>query len=222
MLSSTLIRKNWTALTGLFLCLFLVVHLVGNLQLLLPAEQAREQFNLYARVLSGSLIIQGMAWLLFASIAAHAGLALALTVKNRSAAHGGYVRDTRHRVSAWHTRNMGLLGVIVLVFIVVHLKDFWYVYMFGAPAVDAEGQKDLYQVVVTAYQQGWYVALNVAAFLALGAHLSHGFAAAFRTLGAYPPRLSRLVRGAGFAFTFVVTGGFVLIPLYIFLARGPS
>src|ERR1700730_8662964 len=57
-LSHTLSRKNLMALTGFFLCFFLVIHLFGNLQLLLPAEAARWQFNFYSKLLSENLFIQ--------------------------------------------------------------------------------------------------------------------------------------------------------------------
>src|SRR5580692_13086141 len=81
-LSHTLSRKNLMALTGLFLCLFLVIHLFGNLQLLLPAETARWQFNFYSKLLSENLFIQLISYVLFASILAHILYALFITVKN--------------------------------------------------------------------------------------------------------------------------------------------
>ncbi len=69
-LSHTLSRKNLMALTGLFLCFFLVIHLFGNLQLLLPAEAARWQFNFYSKLLSENLFILLISYVLFASILA--------------------------------------------------------------------------------------------------------------------------------------------------------
>jgi len=73
------------ALTGLFLCLFLVVHLFGNLQLLLPVEVAQWQFNFYSKLLSKNLFIELISYVLFASILAHALYALFITIKNKQA-----------------------------------------------------------------------------------------------------------------------------------------
>src|SRR5580704_4442852 len=79
----TLSRKNLMALTGFFLCFFLVIHLFGNLQLLLPAEVARWQFNFYSKLLSENIFIELISYVLFASILAHAIYALLITIQNR-------------------------------------------------------------------------------------------------------------------------------------------
>src|SRR4029077_12129042 len=85
LLSHTLSRKNLMALTGFFLCLFLVIHLFGNLQLLLPAEAARWQFNFYSKLLSENIFIQLISYFLFATILGHAAYALLITRQNRRA-----------------------------------------------------------------------------------------------------------------------------------------
>ena len=205
------------ALTGLFLCLFLVVHLAGNLQLLLPQEKAMTQFNLYSKVLSGNYFIKAVSWLLFLSIALHSIYALIITIKNRKSSGGGYAYDRRKVVSKWYSRNMGLLGSLILLFLIIHLKDFWYQYSFGNLPTDSEGNKDLFTVVVTAYGKLWYVFLNIAAFIALGYHLLHGFYSAFKTLGAYRSKLSRVLYYLGIGFTLIITTGFIIIPVYVYL-----
>jgi len=215
---TTLARKSVMALTGLFLCVFLVTHLLGNLQLLMPAEKAQLQFNWYATFLSSIIIIKMIAWLLFASIAAHVVYALILTVKNKQARNSQYVYDARKNVSPWYTRNMGLLGTIILIFLMIHLKDFWYVYNYGNLPVDPQGHKDLYTIVVRAFSQWWYVALHVIAFMALGYHLLHGFVSAFRTLGVYHHRYGKWLYYLGICYTVVITLGFICIPIYLFLS----
>ena len=122
--SVTLSRKNLMALTGLFLCLFLVVHLFGNLQLLLPVEVAQWQFNFYSKLLSENLFIELISYVLFASILAHILYALLITIKNRRANGKRYEHDRRGVSSKWYSRKMGLLGTIILVFLIIHLRDF--------------------------------------------------------------------------------------------------
>ena len=205
------------ALTGLFLCLFLVIHLAGNLQLLLPEEKAMTQFNLYSKILSGNYLIKAISWLLFLSIVVHSIFALLITIKNRKAAGPVYAYDRRKAVSKWYSRNMGLLGSIILLFLIIHLKDFWYKYSFGELPVDGEGNKDLFSIVVSAYGEPWYVVLNILAFIALGYHLLHGFYSAFKTLGAYPSRLSRGLYYFGIGFSVIITAGYVFIPVFVYL-----
>jgi succinate dehydrogenase / fumarate reductase, cytochrome b subunit len=116
-LGVTLSRKNLMALTGLFLCLFLAVHLFGNLQLLLPVKVAQWQFNFYSKLLSENLFIEFISYALFASILAHVLYALLITIRNRKANGKRYEYDRRGASSKWYSRKMGLLGTIVLVFL---------------------------------------------------------------------------------------------------------
>lgn len=206
------------AFTGLFLCLFLVIHLAGNLQLLLPPERASFQFNLYSRILSGNIIIKVISWILFASIIAHTIYALVITIQNRKASGTKYAYDKRQSASKWASRNMGFLGVILFAFLVIHLSDFWYEYSFTEVPLDEFGHKDLFSIVVTSYSQPWYIALNIIAFIALGFHLIHGFQSAFKTLGAFPTRLSRILYYTGVAFTLIMTLGFTIIPIFVYFS----
>ncbi len=218
-MTTTLLHKNLMALTGLFLVVFLIVHLAGNLQLLLPAEEAAVQFNGYSGFMTGNPLIKTVSYLLYASILAHALISLIITIQNRKAATAGgrYVYDRRKAVSPWHVRNMGILGSIILLFLIIHMKDFWYEYKFGSLPLDGEGNKDLYSIVVQAFGQPWYVALYVTSFIALGFHLLHGFTSAFKTLGAYPTRLLRLIYLVGIGLTLLLTAGFIIIPIVVCL-----
>jgi succinate dehydrogenase / fumarate reductase cytochrome b subunit len=212
---STLFRKYLMALTGLFLCFFLVIHLLGNLQLFLPAEQARNSFNGYSHVLSGNIFIKIISYVLYASIVIHSIDALLITLFNRKKA-GSYEYDKRAAASKWYSRNMGVLGTIILVFLVFHFKDFWYQYKFGTMPVDNEGNKDLYEVVISAYGDLWYVLFYVLAMFALGYHLLHGFYSAARTLGIYHPKYVAFIRVFGTWYSYIITLGFAAIPLYIY------
>lgn len=139
---STLSRKMLMCLTGLFLGFFLLIHFLGNLQLFLPQEQAHLQFNAYSHFLSGNIIIKIVSYVLYASIILHAVDGLIITLKNRKSG-GGYQTDRRGRASKWASRNMGILGTLVLIFLVIHFQNFWYIYKFGNPPLDENGNKDL-------------------------------------------------------------------------------
>jgi succinate dehydrogenase / fumarate reductase, cytochrome b subunit len=218
-LSQTLSEKNLMALTGLFLCLFLVVHLLGNLQLLLPAQVAQWQFNFYSKLLSGNIFIQLVSYILFASILAHAIYALVITIKNRRSNGKRYEYDRRGVSSKWYARRMGLLGTIILFFLIIHLRDFWYQLQFGHVPLDKDGQKDLYKLVVTVYQNGWYVLIYALCMVALGYHLLHGFFSAARTMGVYHPRYVEWIKVLGWVYSIGVSAGFALVPIYVHFAR---
>jgi succinate dehydrogenase / fumarate reductase cytochrome b subunit len=210
---SGLHRKNRIALTGLFLCLFLVVHLAGNLQLLLPEELARQQFNRYSAFMSGQWFIKIISYALYLSILWHAAESLFLAWKGRQQG-GRYVYDYRHRDSPWYRRRMDWLGTALLIFLVVHFKDFWYLYKFGSVPTDPWGQKDLYEVVKLAFSQVWYVLLYVLSMGVLYFHLLHGVQSAAQTLGLHQPRLVRIWSVAARIFSLVIALGFALIPVY--------
>nr|WP_315222742.1 succinate dehydrogenase cytochrome b subunit [uncultured Flavobacterium sp.] len=216
MKNSTLKKKLFIANTGLFLCFFLLIHLLGNLQLLLPEDVAREQFNWYSKMLSGNILIKIISWILYASIMGHAVLALLITIKNKTASGKNYYYDKRNYASAWNSRNMGILGTILLLFLIIHFKDFWYVYQFTELPLDSKGHKDLYAIVVHSYSQFWYVLIYEISLVALGFHLLHGFFSASGTLGLYHPKYIKAVKIIGWVYTLIITGGFMAIPLYIY------
>lgn len=114
---------------------------------------------------------------------------------------------------------MGILGTIILIFLVFHFKDFWYQYKFGALPMDEYGHKDLYTIVIGVYQDWWYVLFYVLSMFAVGFHLLHGFFSAARSLGVYHPKYVAWIRTFGFWYSYIITFGFAIIPIYIYLTR---
>jgi len=125
-LTSTLGKKLIMSLTGLFLCTFLIVHLVGNLQLF--KDDAGKAFNDYAYFMTHFPPIKVVSYLLYASIVLHALYALILTIYNKKARPVGYAVTPGNKNSAWNSRNMGILGTVLLVFIATHMANFWWKY----------------------------------------------------------------------------------------------
>ena len=217
---SSVARKSLMALTGLFLCVFLLVHVLGNSLLFLPADAARPQFNHYAHWLSGLPVIKIAAYGTYACIIAHAVLAVVLTRGNRNSAGVGYAHPDPGASSQWYTRWMGFLGTLLLVFLVVHLWDFWYPYKFGKVVeLDADGHKDLYALVAAAFQQEWRVVLYVAAMIALALHLFQGFYSGWRSLGFHHNVYSQWLKIAGRVFAILIAIGFAAMPITMYLLR---
>ena len=122
LLKSSIAKKYWMALTGLFLCLFLVGHLAGNLQLIFGTKQ---QFNEYALFMTTNPAVKILSYLTYISILFHAIDGILLTIQNRKARPVGYVKSNPSANSGFASRNMAVLGTLILVFIVTHMVNFW-------------------------------------------------------------------------------------------------
>jgi succinate dehydrogenase / fumarate reductase cytochrome b subunit len=214
---STIMLKVWMALSGLFLVLFLVVHMLGNLQLFLPASIARGSFNTYSAVLSSSIIIKVAGWFTYGAVGGHALVSALLTRRNRARGARTYGMESAAASSPWYARSMGTLGVITLAFLVLHMQSFWYRYHWGPIGLDANGNKDLYEVVVVAFSQPWIVAIYVVSMVALGFHLQHGIAASLRSLGVSSARVARVVPRASSWVAWGLAGPFAAMPIYVFI-----
>lgn len=124
---SSIGQKVIMALTGLFLCTFLIVHLIGNFQLF-KADDGMA-FNVYAVFMTSNPLIKTTSYLLYAAILYHAFKGFALTIQNRKARPVQYAAF--NNPSSWSSRNMAMLGTVILVFIVIHMQNFWFEYKFG-------------------------------------------------------------------------------------------
>jgi succinate dehydrogenase / fumarate reductase cytochrome b subunit len=123
LMKSSLAKKYWMALTGLFLCLFLSGHLAGNLQLLVPNNALN--FNKYALFMTSNPAVKILSYLTYISILFHAIDGIMLAFQNKAARPIGYAKNNPSANSPWASRNMAVLGTIILVFIVTHMVSFW-------------------------------------------------------------------------------------------------
>lgn len=240
---TSLVKKYWMALTGLFLCIFLLGHLAGNLQLLLPPNEASIKFNAYAYFMTTNPAVKVLSYLTYFSIIFHAVNGLILSIQNKKARPKNYACSKPSKNSVWYSRNMGVLGTILLVFIVVHMNDFWKEMHFEMqPIFNLEtGQiieknslqadeynslvkkgiivKDLYGEVKEAFSNFNYVLLYVFAMFAVAFHLAHGFKSAFQSLGLNHKKYNPIIQKTGLLFAVLVPALFAIIPLYIYLFR---
>lgn len=122
LLKSSIGKKYWMALTGLFLCVFLLGHLVGNLQLIYGTDL---QFNQYAHFMTTNPAVKVLSYLTYFSILFHAVDGILLTIQNKKARPIGYAKNNAASNSNWQSRNMAVLGTLILVFIVTHMVNFW-------------------------------------------------------------------------------------------------
>ncbi len=127
--NSSIGKKVIMAVTGLFICVFLVVHVAGNFQLF--KADSGLAFNKYAVLMTTNPLIKTVSYVLYLTIIIHAIRGIMIEFENRKARPVRYAKYDGNANSKWASRNMGILGTILLVFIVVHMQDFWYNYKFG-------------------------------------------------------------------------------------------
>ncbi|MEQ9656617.1 succinate dehydrogenase cytochrome b subunit [Fulvivirga sp.] len=217
-MSSTIGKKVLMALTGLFLITFLIVHLSGNLQLL--ADDGGKSFNIYAKFMTTNPFIKTTSYLLYTTFVVHIVWALLLTVMNRSSRPVSYAVNPGNVSSSWSSRNMGILGTVILIFLVIHMKNFWYEMHWGdIPTATYEGEvyNDLYAVVDFAFGNILYVLLYTVSMLALMFHLYHGFKSAFQTLGLNHPKYTPMIKTVGYAIAIISPALFACIPIIMYL-----
>ena len=215
--SSSLGKKYLMAITGLFLCSFLVIHFLGNIALFTDPVQ----FNEYTRFMSSNPIIRVMEIVLVTGFLTHIIDAIILTRANKKAQPVKYAMNKNK--SSWYSRNMGLTGSVILVFLILHLQSFWYEYKFGEVlmTVDSNGDtiKDMFTIVKTAFSEWWYSAIYVLAMILLGSHLNHGFQSAFQSVGLRHKKYTPTIKMLGTGFSISITVGFISFPIYFFITQ---
>lgn len=215
-LTSSIGRKLVMSLTGLFLILFLVVHLGGNLQLLF--DDGGSAFNAYAYSMTHNPLIIVISWGNYFFILLHAIQGILLAIKNKKAKGNAYAVGT-NQTSTWASKNMALLGILIFAFLSIHMGDFWYKMKFTdeLAMVSVEGLdfqvRDLYARVTTSFSIWWLVLIYLIGLAALSFHLWHGFQSAFQTLGINHKKYTPFIKLLGKLYSIVIPLGFATIPI---------
>ena len=205
--SSSLGRKIVMSLSGFFLVTFLLVHLGVNLTLFAGGDI----FNTASHFMATNPLIQVMQYVLAAGFIIHIIMGIRLELKNRASRPVKYAKNNAAANSGWASRNMIYTGVLILLFLVLHLKDFFVKIKFGEVHDD-------YQLVTELFKNPIYVLIYVVAFILLGIHLSHGFQSAFTSIGARAPKYLKCVKNLGMAFSYIIALGFSIIAIFFYFA----
>jgi len=219
--NSSIGKKLMMALAGLFLATFLLVHLGINLTLIIFDDP--RIFNIAAHFMATNILIKVFEIVLFGGILLHIIYGLLLQLLNWIA------RPVRYRVNnpaqtSFFSKFMIHTALIILVFLVIHLFDFYFKAKFGHGHVaeityNGKLYHDLGTMVVEKFQILWVDIFYIVCFLFLGFHLLHGFASAFQTLGLNHKVYTPVIKSLGYLYTFIVVAGFIVIPLWIYLTR---
>jgi|TARA_B100001093_G_scaffold392745_1_gene379302 succinate dehydrogenase / fumarate reductase cytochrome b subunit len=245
-IQSTIGRKFLMALTGVVLVLFVMGHMLGNLQIFLGPDV----INAYAYKLH-NLLPSSALWavrlVLLGTIAVHIWAAVTLTLDNRKARPQGYLEDKVVQAS-YSSRTMRMSGIILLAFIIFHIahftvrtvpsmkyEEFGVLEMTDVPLVkDGEavlenGHKimtfNVNDMMVLGFEEEWVSAFYIIATGLLCMHLTHGFSSMFQSLGIRNGLWRRRLDRAALAYGWVVFIGFAIIPIAVmagFLNKDPT
>jgi succinate dehydrogenase / fumarate reductase cytochrome b subunit len=216
--TSSIGKKFIMSLTGIFLISFLVVHVGVNA--CIWANDGGETFNLASHFMGTTVVIRILEVGLFAGLILHTVQGLALEVQNRGRRRKGYAVNLGNRGSKWYSRSMGLLGTLLLFFLVIHLANFWVPSRFGElPTVEINGKQvaNQYAEIVRVFQNPLVDVLYIIGCASLLYHLLHGFQSAFRTLGVPNGKYMRIIHIAGYAFAVIVSVAFAMMPVSVYL-----
>ena len=225
---SSIGKKFTMGLTGLFLITFLVVHCFINSMIFF--NDGGETFNHWGHFMGSNLIIRTAEIGLFVFLIIHIVQGLMLWSQNKAARPIKYAMNKPDKNSKWYSRSMGLLGTLILMFLILHLYHFWVPSRFGGMAnVHAletttlgeyanQEAHNLYKEMQIVFQNNlWVVIVYVLGVISLCWHLLHGFQSAFQTFGINHKRYTPILKGIGVFYSVVICLLFALMPISIYL-----
>jgi succinate dehydrogenase / fumarate reductase cytochrome b subunit len=224
--TSSVGKKFVMGLTGLFLISFLVVHVGINACIfadlpLFNANDNGEMFNKAAHFMGSTVLIRIMEIGLFVGIILHIVQGYMLELKNRATRKIGYEVNLGNRGSKWYSRAMGLLGTIILLFLVIHLAHFWvkarFTHSLMPVTYNGVEMHDMFMEMQMVFSQLWVVIVYVLACISLAYHLAHGFQSAFRTIGVHNKKYNAMITSLGYGFAILVPLVFALMPIAMYL-----
>ena len=213
---SSITKKIWMALLGIFLMIFLVVHLSINLCLL---KSDPTWFNDAAHFMGTNYVVKVFEIVLFAGFIFHVLLGILLQVQNWMSRPVRYAVGNRSE-TPFLSKYMIWTGGIVFIFLVIHLINFYAIKLgwVDGPRL-ADGEPDFFRRAVELFSLPAYSLFYIVLIIVLGFHLNHAFQAAFQSLGLNFTKYTKCIEWFGVIFSIVIPLGFIIIPIYFLLIR---
>jgi len=207
--SSSLGKKYTMSLTGIFLILFLIVHVGVNACVFISDNG--ETYNTAAHFMSHNWVLRILEIGLFAGIFLHIIQGLILWKQNQSARAIKYAVSDPAKNSKWYSRSMGLLGTLLLLFLIIHISDFFV----GTKVALYSGDRphNVYEDMKIRFSNWWVVTIYIAGVVSLYWHLRHGFQSSFQSLGINHKKYTPIIKAIGAGYSFIVCLLFILMPL---------
>lgn len=204
-------KKVTMGIAGLFLILFLLVHLGLNLLLLRPDGGA--WFSSASHFMSSNYIIKIFEIVLGLAFLIHILIGVFLWFQNQLARPKRYFRTNRSD-TAFMSKYMIHTGVIIALFLVIHFMNFYFIKLGIVSPPEGIDKHDFYTMAQLLFTNSYYSVLYIIALIVLGIHLNHAFQSAFQTFGLYHNKYYLLIRRIALIYAVVVSAGFITIPVY--------
>lgn len=211
-LKSSIGKKVVMGLTGLFLVSFLVIHVSINACIFF--NDGGQTFNAAADFMAHNPVIRILEIGLLAGLILHAVQALILTMQNKKARPVAYAKVDGAANSKWYSRSMGVLGSLLLMFLVVHFANFWFP---TKVAVFSHQEHNTFESMKVVFDQWYFVAIYLLGVGALCYHLLHGVQSAFQSLGLNHKNYTPAIKSFGVWFSIIVSLLFASMPIVMFL-----
>ncbi len=226
--TSSIGKKFIMGLTGLFLITFLVVHCTINAMIFF--NDGGDTFNHWAHFMGTNLIVRTMEIGLYAGLLLHIIQGFVLWAQNSKARPVKYAMNNASANSKWYSRSMGLLGTLLLLFLIMHIYHFWTPSRLGGignihsleettlATYSNQAALNLYAEMQMVFRGNLPVVLiYIAGVISLGWHLLHGFQSAFQTFGINHKRYTPIIKALGMAFSIIVPLIFALMPIAFYM-----
>jgi len=213
--STSIGKKITVGATGLFLITFLIVHCYVNAMVFWPDRG--EHFTAAAKFMGGNVAVRITEIGLFAAFFLHIIQGLMLSAQNMKRRSTGYAVKPGNKVSRWYSRSMGLLGTLILIFLVIHLANFWAPNRYGQFMDPNWKDTDLYNKMLSTFTNPWIVLVYVLGCCSLSWHLMHGFYSAFQTFGLTTHKYKKTIKSIGVGFAIIVPLIFAVMPVSMYL-----
>ncbi|MDX2195260.1 MAG: succinate dehydrogenase cytochrome b subunit [Cytophagales bacterium] len=210
-LTSSIGKKIIVGITGLFLCSFLIIHCLINSFIFI--NDGGKLFNSGAEFMGTNPLIRTMEIVLFIGLIIHIVQTLTMAYENSKARPVPYAVVKNQ--SKWYSRSMALLGTLILIFLILHLKHFWVVSRFTDHITS--GDETLFDEMKEVFDNPIVVIIYVLAQFSLGYHLLHGFQSAFQTLGLNHKKYTPLIQTTGLIFSIIIPFLFACMPIAMYL-----
>jgi len=219
----SILKKFLMALTGLILTGFVLVHMLGNLNMFLGSDA----MNTYAHFLQTlpRSVLWGFRAILILTVGIHVWMAILITQENRRARPIGYSK-TESLATTLSSRTMGFTGSFLLFFIVFHIAHFTmrivfpeYQSMAFHTLLNGEPVYNVYKMVITGFSKTWVSAFYILAMAFLCMHLSHGVSSMFQSLGLRNNKWIKFFNGFARLYGWVIFLGFSSISACVLLTK---
>ncbi|NLZ95330.1 MAG: succinate dehydrogenase cytochrome b subunit [Bacteroidales bacterium] len=212
LINSSIGRKFIMSISGLFLILFLVFHMLMNLVMVFSMDT----YDMISEFLGANWYAIAGTLVLAAGFIIHILYASIITLQNRKARGSDRYAVSNNKDATWTSKNMYVLGFIILAFLVLHMIQLWYNMQFkeliGAPDAISHGSK----LVIPLFKNPLYVVVYLAAFVALWLHLTHGFWSSLHSVGWNNTVWMKRLKNLSYVVATIIVAGYAIVPIYIY------